>query len=867
MPNATTEIINLKQNIQGLSVQYGKDAIDLAKGAYQVVSAFGEQAASSKKLELSTIAATAGMSTTTDAINLLSAVSKGYNTTSDEQIEKISDLAFQTVKLGQTTFPELAASIGRVVPSAATLGVKVEELNAIFATLTGVTGNAAEVSTQTAGIMRALIKPTEGMQAAMGKLGFTTGEQMLKNMGLVQSLNALVGTTDGTTISIGKLFRRAEAMTALFALTGTQSDTFKFKLGEMGKAAGSSAKALGAVTDGVNKAGFTFEQTKQRVTVLVQTIGDAFLPVLNAMMSAMEPFINVMGFIAHSFASLPSEVRVVIGGLVALTATTLLATAAGLKFMVVWAKMPATFLKIASAVGPYVAALAGAVIAGKLLEAGFDAIGRAYDRAMAKIQENAKKEKSIQDRMIAFRKQANAQDVKLIQEAVKRSLELEGVSYESRLRFQEMFLQRRSENFRNFQKESLKQVKAKTTAEIQAELEAQKRILEITTAAREKATAGTIQEFQFRREQAAAAYRAEQDELKSLNASKAAFVASARGYNAELSQIEADRIEFIKQKEQEALEARKQENTAFYEYLRNERLMMDEFVKQQDMMAEFAVLEGRERERAALDMWHEEQRNKLIALLNFRMISLKQFSALRLVLEQQYYDKKKALENQDQIHWTQQLTNRLQKYMQYFSLVGNAFAGYLNAKQKKLDQWYENERKRIEQSTMTNEQREAALENLEETYTNKKRELVRKQAILDKAQNMAAAIMNVATGITKAYAAGPIIGLTLGSLIAALGAAQIAIIARTPLPMEVGGMTKSEGLAMLHPNEVVMPIEKVPELFTNQNITGPSMTFNVQLIDASDFEQITTDKIVPILERASMNEQFRIDQRAVVQDV
>ena len=45
------------------------------------------------------------------------------------------------------------------------------------------------------------------------------------------------------------------------------------------------------------------------------------------------------------------------------------------------------------------------------------------------------------------------------------------------------------------------------------------------------------------------------------------------------------------------------------------------------------------------------------------------------------------------------------------------------------------------------------------------------------------------------------------------------------------------------------------------------MTFNVQLIDASDFEQITRDRIIPIIERASMDEQFRIDQRSVVQNV
>jgi hypothetical protein len=446
-------------------------------------------------------------------------------------------------------------------------------------------------------------------------------------------------------------------------------------------------------------------------------------------------------------------------------------------------------------------------------------------------------------------------------------LQLEGNSREEQLKVQVKFLTMHSENFRKFMTESEKQGKALTTAEIQAELDRGNKIEEITRAARERAVAGTIQEFQFRREEAIATYKKEKELLESLTADKGAFNEIARARNAELAQIESDRIEFVKQKEAEVLEARKAESAGFYEYLRNERLMMDEWITMQDEMAKLAVLEGRELERAQLDMWHEEQRMKLIALLNFRMISLKQFTALRIALEQQFFNKKKALEDQDQIHWTQRLATRMQDYMKYFSLVANAFSGYLAAKQKKLEQWYANEKKLIDNSAMTNEQKEAAMEELDQKYTDKKRELLRKQAILDKASNIASAVMNVATGITKALGAGPIIGPILAAIIGALGAAQIAIIARTPLPMAEGGMTKGEGLAMLHPNEVVMPLEKVNDIFTTQNVGGPQMTFNVQLIDASDFEQVTREKIVPILERAAMDEQFRIDQKAVVQDV
>jgi TP901 family phage tail tape measure protein len=277
MPNLDKEVNELKANVQDLAIRYGKSTIDMAKGSFLVVSAFGAQAAASKKLELTAKAAAAGNAETSASLSLLSAVTKGYGDTSDQAFQKASDLAFMTVKLGQTDFPALAASIGKVVPVAAAMNVKQEELFAGFATLTGVTGNAAEVSTQLSGILRAMIKPTEGMRAAIKELGFETAEQMIEQEGLIGSMRMLVENTDGTSESIGKLFRRAEALTAVFALTGGQADVFNEKFEKIKVSTGATDEALREVTDGVNKAGFSLEQTKQAFTVFTQRIVDSTL--------------------------------------------------------------------------------------------------------------------------------------------------------------------------------------------------------------------------------------------------------------------------------------------------------------------------------------------------------------------------------------------------------------------------------------------------------------------------------------------------------------------------------------------------------------------------------------------------------------
>ena len=49
---------------------------------------------------------------------------------------KASDILFQTVEKGKTTIPELGASLGQVMPFAASAGVSLESVGAAMATIT-----------------------------------------------------------------------------------------------------------------------------------------------------------------------------------------------------------------------------------------------------------------------------------------------------------------------------------------------------------------------------------------------------------------------------------------------------------------------------------------------------------------------------------------------------------------------------------------------------------------------------------------------------------------------------------------------------------------------------------------------------------
>jgi TP901 family phage tail tape measure protein len=309
IPGATDRVQELKGVVQELAVETGKSTGDMAAGLFQVISAFEDSSDTAKILEINARAATAGISTTTDAINLTSAVTKGYGDVSADTVQKAADLAFITAKLGQTTFPELAASIGTVVPVAAKMAVSQEELFAGFATLTGVTGNTSQVSTQLAAVLRAMIKPTKEMSKAVASLGFSSAEAMTEQLGLVGSLKAIIGTTDGSTEAVGKLFGRAEALNAIFALTGSQSDTFSRKLDAMKDSIGATDTAFREQTEGINKVGFTMKQVRAELQVTAERFGDALAPALATALEEAQPLISGLADLAKWFSELPSGIQ------------------------------------------------------------------------------------------------------------------------------------------------------------------------------------------------------------------------------------------------------------------------------------------------------------------------------------------------------------------------------------------------------------------------------------------------------------------------------------------------------------------------------------------------------------------------------
>lgn len=278
----------MSKQLKQVSLDTGVCTSDLTEGLYQVVSAFGESADNVKQMEIAAKAAKAGNATTVDSINLLSAVTKGYGDTSAAAMQKASDLSFLTVKLGQTSFPELASSMGQVVPLASTLKVSQEELFGAMSTLTGVTGSTSEVTTQLKATMQSFLSPSTEMAKTLKQMGYASGAAALESEGLGGILDKLKGQVKGDEVAFANLFSSVEAKNAVLALTGNQAENFADKTAAMFEASGAADAAFKTQTNSVKEMA---AKIKNAGSVMLTSMGEKALPYIQR---ALEGVIDKM---------------------------------------------------------------------------------------------------------------------------------------------------------------------------------------------------------------------------------------------------------------------------------------------------------------------------------------------------------------------------------------------------------------------------------------------------------------------------------------------------------------------------------------------------------------------------------------------
>ncbi len=259
-------IQSLTDSVLDMSGQISLPIDSLTGGLFEIVSAGVDAANQMDVLKVSALAAKAGISDTGEVFSLGSLVIKNYGK-SWSDLEPILDRVFKTNELGKTTITELGSSAGQIVPQFAALKISTDELFGSLATLTGVTGNTSEVSTQLKAVASELLGPTKELTELVQKQGFESVEAAVASEGFVGILRILADATKGSGAELKKYFGSVEAINALLALTTTQFDTFVEKTDAMTNSSGSMRKALEAQEEKISSQITLLENRWERVMV------------------------------------------------------------------------------------------------------------------------------------------------------------------------------------------------------------------------------------------------------------------------------------------------------------------------------------------------------------------------------------------------------------------------------------------------------------------------------------------------------------------------------------------------------------------------------------------------------------------------
>tara|TARA_Y100001973_G_scaffold80256_2_gene118062 strand:+ start:8460 stop:14192 length:5733 start_codon:yes stop_codon:yes gene_type:complete len=298
-----------EQQLIRLSRGSSKDLIDLTKGLYQVISAGIPQiegtGGAMDLLNQAQKAATAGVTDTKTAVDALVTVVNSYGAAVVNP-EKASDVLFQTVKLGRTTFAELGKAIGRVAPIAAKFGVGIEDLSAMLIQLTRNGLNTNEAVTALRNLIRSLAKPSKQSRQLLERLADVTGRTdlamtatSLKTKGLAETMRILSDATGGNVDVLARLFPNIRAMLPAVVSIGTGFEEFSDILGQAKNNTGAAAEALKEFQGDVE---YTWKLTKNNLNASLIELGQRVFPLLISRIQQFDKFIKTNGDQVANFA-------------------------------------------------------------------------------------------------------------------------------------------------------------------------------------------------------------------------------------------------------------------------------------------------------------------------------------------------------------------------------------------------------------------------------------------------------------------------------------------------------------------------------------------------------------------------------------
>jgi TP901 family phage tail tape measure protein len=291
------EIAQMKTEVLGMAGQVAKSPVELAEGLYFLESAGLRGANAMETLEQVAKGSASGLGDM-EALSVVAAAAQnayGVETlTASSALDKFGVM----VQTGMFKAEELSSVLGKQLGLASGLGISFDEVGAMIATYTTVTGSATSASDGLGAVMMTFAKldsePSKKQAEALAAIGMSAEgvKEMLGSQGLQATMQNLQAAFTANGVPMASFFESSLALKSSLAVLGNQTDAYKNNLDALANSTGFVNEAFSqtAETDA-----FKMEQAMTNLKVAGTQLGDSLLPIVTALTEKITAFAGWWG--------------------------------------------------------------------------------------------------------------------------------------------------------------------------------------------------------------------------------------------------------------------------------------------------------------------------------------------------------------------------------------------------------------------------------------------------------------------------------------------------------------------------------------------------------------------------------------------
>lgn len=292
-----SQIERYKQSVLELGGEVGKSPKELADALYFITSAGIHGAAALDVLDASAKASAAGLGETKVVADAVTSAVNAYGP-GVLSASRATDVLIASVREGKMAPEQLAASIGRVMPTAAALNVSFDQVGATIASLSRGGLKAAESVTALRSIFTTTLKPTQQMEDRLKTVGLSSSElrDSLGKNGLLPTLSMLSDRFHGNVKAMADVFGNVRGLTGVLSILGPNAAKNAQIFDNLAHSTGATAKAY-ADSEGASR---KMKRALAQLEAAGISIGEVLLPVIADIAGGIGGLIKKFNFLPAS---------------------------------------------------------------------------------------------------------------------------------------------------------------------------------------------------------------------------------------------------------------------------------------------------------------------------------------------------------------------------------------------------------------------------------------------------------------------------------------------------------------------------------------------------------------------------------------